>query len=93
MRNTFIVGTENYVTKIVARKALKAADNNVITHNLLRKASMNGNKIVIPTTSELTAWRNAIEAYKPANAQEAKVCKALVFAATRGCKKRDTITA
>lgn len=90
--NNFIVSTKNFVAKKIACKALKAADNNEIVHNLYRKASMRGGKIVIDNLNELIAWRDALMAYKPIDETEGKVYRVLVACAVRGCDKRTNIT-
>lgn len=84
----FIISTENFIAKKIACKALKAFDNNETTHNLYIKACMNGGKIVISGINEMTAWRNAILAYKPMDKIEGKVYRVLVACAIRGCEKR-----
>lgn len=89
-KNVFIVKTENYVTRMIAVKALKAADNNETVHKLYRKACMNGGKIVIPNINELSAWRDALKMYTPVNKTEGKIYRVLLSNAVRGVAKRET---
>lgn len=52
--NKFIIKTENFVARVISRKALKACkDANETAHALYCKACMNGNKIVISDIEEL----------------------------------------
>lgn len=92
MFQTFIISTENFIAKKIACKALKAADNNEVIHDLYKKASMHGGKIVISNLNEMTAWRDAILAYKPENKTEGKVYRVLAARAVRGCEKRINTT-
>lgn len=91
--NTFIVKTENFITKCIACKALKAVDNNDTAHKLYKKASMNGGKIVITNLEEMQTWRDALKAYKPANTTEGKIYRVLTANAVRGFQKRSESTA
>lgn len=86
---TFIISTENFVTKAIARKALKAADTNETAHALYKKACMNGGKIVIANENELLAWRDAIKAYAASNLVESKIRRVLVSRAVTACNKRE----
>lgn len=86
---TFIVSTENFITKTIACKALKTADSNDVTHALYKKACMNSGKLVIANESELIAWRDAIKAYKASNTVESKIRRVLVSRAVAACNKRN----
>lgn len=88
---TFIVSTENFITKAIACKALKAADTNDITHALYKKACMNGGKLVIANENELVAWRDAIKSYKASDAVESKIRRVLVSRAVTACNKRELV--
>jgi len=85
---TFIVSTKMIIAKNIACKALKAADNNDVTHGLYKKACMDGGKIVITNIAEMQAWQTAISAYKAANTTEGKVLRVLKRNATLGLKSR-----
>ena len=84
----FIVLTENFKTRAIACKALKAVDSDEITHKLYIKASMKNGKIVITSVPEMEIWTNAIKNYKPVDRIEAKIVRVLRSNATLGLKKR-----
>lgn len=87
--NAFIVKTENFVTRCIACKALKAIDNGAeIVHGLYKKAAMNSGKIVITSIDELSLWKAALEAYKPVNETETKIHRVLLRNANGGVKNR-----
>lgn len=88
--NKFIIKTENFVARVISRKALKACKNmNETAHALYCKACMNGNKIVISNNEELEIWHKALRNYVPINPTEGKVYKVLAANAFRALEKRN----
>ena len=81
--STFVIGTENFLTGVIAVRATKGTA-------LYRKACIGKNtkKIIINTVEEIKAWAAAIGAYEAKDEKETKIVTALIKAAATALTKR-----